>query len=182
VFRHTWEKGKQYLHKMGTTILAASIIVWALSYFPHNPDITNKESQMEQSYMGKIGKVIEPVLSPCGLSWKEGISITAGVGAKEIVASTMGVLYSSSNESAELDDEDAEQARLSRVIRHSGMSDLSALSFLVFVLLYFPCIPTCIAIKNESGQWKWALFTMFYTTCTAWCMSTLVYQIGSLFI
>ncbi len=182
VFRHTWEKGKQYLHKMGTTILAASIIVWALSYFPHHSELTNKESQMEQSYMGKIGKVIEPVLSPCGLSWKEGISITAGVGAKEIVASTMGVLYSSSNESDELDDEDAEQARLSRVIRHSGMSDLSALSFLVFVLLYFPCIPTCIAIKNESGQWKWALFTMVYTTCTAWCMSTLVYQVGSMFI
>jgi len=182
VFRHTWEKGKQYLHKMGTTILAASIIVWALSYFPHNTENENKEVQMEQSYMGKLGKVIEPVLSPCGLSWKEGISITAGVGAKEIVASTMGVLYSGSTDSEELEDEDAEKVRLSRVIRHSGMSDLSALSFLIFVLLYFPCIPTCIAIKHESGHWKWALFTMLYTTLTAWCMSTLVYQVGCLFI
>ena len=182
VFRHTWEKGKQYLHKMGTTILAASIIVWALSYFPHPKEEMSKESQMEQSYMGRIGKVIEPVLRPCGLSWKEGISITAGVGAKEIVASTMGVLYSGSTDSEELEDTDAEQARLSRLISHSGMTTLSALSFLVFVLLYFPCIPTCIAIKNESGHWKWALFTMFYTTLTAWCMSTLVYQVGSIYI
>ncbi len=180
VFRHTWEKGKQYLHKMGTTILAASIIVWALSYFPHNSEGESKEIQMEKSYMGKIGKVIEPVISPCGLCWKEGISITAGIGAKEIVASTMGVLYSGSTELEELDVEE-DEARLSQLIRQSGMSQLTAFSFLVFVLLYFPCIPTCIAIKNESGKWKWALFTMCYTTGIAWILSTLVYQIGSIF-
>ena len=181
VLRHTWEKGKQYLQKMGTTILAASIIVWALSYFPHNasPEIDN-ESRMEQSYMGKIGKALEPVLHPCGMGWKEGVSIAAGVGAKEIVASTMGVLYSSGNDES-LDDEDAENARLSRLISHSGMTTLSAFAFLVFVLLYMPCIPTCITIRHESGKWKWAVFAALYTTLLAWLMSTLVYQLGSLF-
>ena len=180
VFRHTWEKGKHYLTKMGTTILAASIIVWALSYFPHTDEDISNEEQMEQSYMGKIGHTIEPVIKPCGLGWKEGVSIVTGVGAKEIVASTMGVLYSSSGDGEELDDEEAESARLSQIISKSGMTTLSALSFLVFVLLYMPCIPTCIAIKNESGKLKWALFTAVYTTCLAWIMSMLVYQIGSL--
>ena len=181
VMRHTWEKGKQYLHKMGTTILAASIIVWALSYFPHNEDeVMSNEARMEQSYMGKIGKGLEPVLRPCGMGWKEGVSIATGIGAKEIVASTMGVLYSSGSDEI-LDDEDEENARLSRLISHSGMTKLSALAFLVFVLLYMPCIPTCIAIRHESGKWKWALFTACYTTSLAWLTSTMVYQIGSLF-
>ena len=183
VFRHTWEKGKQYLAKMGTTILAASIIVWALSYFPQSEEDVSKEEHIEQSYMGRIGKFIEPVLHPCGMGWKEGVSIATGVGAKEIVASTMGVLYSSSADGEELDDEDAENARLSRLIKkNSGMDTISALAFLVFVLLYMPCIPACVAIKNESGKWKWALFTMCYTTGLAWLMSTLVYQIGNLIL
>ncbi len=183
VFRHTWEKGKQYLAKMGTTILAASIIVWALSYFPQSEEDVSKEAHIEQSYMGRIGKFIEPVLHPCGMGWKEGVSIATGVGAKEIVASTMGVLYSSSVDGEELDDEDAENARLSRLIKkNSGMDTISALAFLVFVLLYMPCIPACVAIKNESGKWKWALFTMCYTTGLAWLMSTLVYQIGNLIL
>ena len=94
----------------------------------------------------------------------------------------MGVLYNSSTDSEELDDEDAENARLSQIISQSGMTTLSAISFLVFILLYMPCIPTCIAIKNESGKWKWALFTIVYTTTLAWLMSTLVYQVGSLII
>ncbi len=183
VFRHTWEKGKQYLAKMGTTILAASIIVWALSYFPQSEEDVSNEAHIEQSYMGRIGKFIEPVLHPCGMGWKEGVSIATGVGAKEIVASTMGVLYSSSADGEELDDEDAENARLSRLIKkNSGMDTISALAFLVFVLLYMPCIPACVAIKNESGKWKWALFTMCYTTGLAWLMSTLVYQIGNLIL
>ena len=183
VFRHTWEKGKQYLAKMGTTILAASIIVWALSYFPQSEEDVSNEAHIEQSYMGRIGKFIEPVLHPCGMGWKEGVSIATGVGAKEIVASTMGVLYSSSADGEELNDEDAENARLSRLIKkNSGMDTISALAFLVFVLLYMPCIPACVAIKNESGKWKWALFTMCYTTGLAWLMSTLVYQIGNLIL
>ncbi len=183
VLRHTWEKGKQYLAKMGTTILAASIIVWALSYFPERESSQDRESHIEQSYMGRIGKFIEPVIHPCGMGWKEGVSILTGVGAKEIVASTMGVLYSSSSEDSPLDDSEAENARLSNLIkRNSGMSTVSALAFLVFVLLYMPCIPACIAIKNESGKWKWSLLTICYTTCLAWLMSLLVFQFGSLIL
>ncbi len=182
VFRHTWEKGRHYLAKMGTTILAASIIVWALSYFPENYGTMSNDEHLEQSYMGRVGQFIEPVLRPCGMSWKEGTSIVTGIGAKEIVASTMGVLYSSgSDDSTEPVDSDEENARLSRLIAHnSGMTTMSAISFLIFVLLYMPCIPTCIAIKSETGKWKWSLFTAFYTTGLAWMMSTLFYQIGSL--
>lgn len=160
VSRHTWEKGKQYLKKMGTTILVASIVVWAMSYFPHHPHLP-EEQQMEQSYIGQIGKFIEPVIRPCGLQWKEGVAIVAGVGAKEIVASTMSVLYHGN-------------------IRTSGMPPLAAFCFMLFVLLYMPCIPTCIGIKNESGKWIWAGFTILYTTFLAWTTSMLVYQVGSL--
>ncbi len=162
VSRHTWEKGKQYLKKMGTTILVASIVVWALSYFPHHAEAT-EEQQMELSYIGQIGKFVEPVIRPCGLAWKEGVALIAGVGAKEIVASTMAVLYHGD-------------------ITTSGMTPLIAFSFMLFVLLYFPCIPTCIGIKNESGKWKWAGFTILYTTLLAWLTSMLVYQVGSLII
>lgn len=162
VSRHTWEKGKQYLKKMGTTILVASIAVWALSYFPHQAEAT-EEQQMELSYIGQIGKFVEPVIKPCGMQWKEGVALITGVGAKEIVASTMAVLYHGD-------------------ITASGMTPLVAFAFMVFVLLYFPCIPTCIGIKNESGQWKWAGFTALYTTLMAWICSMLVYQIGSLFL
>ena len=161
VTRHMWEKGKQYLKKMGTTILAASIIIWALSYFPQTTtdSLTQGESsQMEHSYIGQIGKIVEPVLRPCGLNWKEGVSIITGLGAKEIVASTMSVLYAKES--------------LSDV-----MTTTSALSFLVFILLYMPCIPACITISKESGHWKWAVFTAFYTTALAWVTATIVYQI-----
>ena len=155
VCRHTMEKGKQYLKKMGTTILVASIIIWALSYFPINNQLS-EEARMEQSYIGKIGKTIEPVIRPCGFQWKEGVAIITGIGAKEIVATTMGVLYNTGSddvaEASEEDDEDAENARLSQVIANSGMTPLIAFSFLIFVLLYMPCIPACIAIKNESGK------------------------------
>ncbi len=162
VGRHTWEKGRQYLKKMGTTILVASIAVWTLSYFPHN-DALSEDQQMEQSYIGQLGKLFEPILQPCGLQWKEGVALVAGVGAKEIVASTMAVLYHGD-------------------IASSGLTPLAAFSLMLFVLLYFPCLPTCIGIKNESGKWRWAGFTALYTTLLAWLTSMLAYQLGSLFV
>ncbi len=185
VLRHTWEKGKQYLKKMGTTILVASIIVWALSYFPRGRANMTQEQQMEQSYIGRIGKAVEPALRPCGFAWKEGVSIITGIGAKEIVASTMGVLYSTSADETDLATgpsagEQDDTARLSRIIAHSGLTPSAAFAFLIFVLLYMPCIPACIAIKNESSHWRWALFTALYTTAIAWLSATLVYQVGSL--
>ena len=181
VVRHTWEKGKQYLKKMGTIILAASIVVWALAYFPHHEELSN-EQQMEQSYIGQLGKAVEPVISPCGLQWKEGVSLITGVGAKEIVASTMGVLYATNTEEGAEAEDLEDSSHLSQIIAQSGMTPLAAFAFMVFVLLYMPCLPACIAIKNESGKWRWALFTACYTTCLAWICATLVYQIGTLIV
>lgn len=183
IFRHTWEKGKQYLKKMGGIILVASIIVWALGYFPHN-DSLNKQQQQEQSYIGRIGKTIEPVFQPQGFDWKLDVGIISGVGAKEIVASTMGVLYSDDDSFAD-DDSYSENtdkySHLHQQMLRDGITPLTAYCFLLFVLLYFPCIATIAAIKGETGSWRWALFTAIYTTLLAWCVSAAVYQIGSLF-
>lgn len=183
--RHTWEKGKQYLKKMGGIILVASIIVWALGYFPHNESL-NAQQQQEQSYIGRIGKVIEPIFVPQGFNWKLDVGLVSGVGAKEIVASTMGVLYS--NDESFGDDDSLESTktekytRLRSLMEKDGITPLSAFCFLLFVLIYFPCIATISAIKSETGKWKWALFAAGYTTCLAWFVSMVVYQIGSLFI
>ena len=154
IFRHTWEKGKQYLKKMGGVILVASIIVWALGYF----GTMGVAPSLEESFIGLLGKSIEPLFTPQGFDWRLDVSLIAGVGAKEIVASTIGVLYT--------DD--------------FNFSPLTAYAFLLFVLIYFPCIATVVAIKNESGSWRWAFFAACYTTLLAWVVSALVYQIGSL--
>lgn len=182
ILRHTWEKGKQYLKKMGGIILVASIIVWALGYFPHNDNL-NMQEQQEQSYIGKIGKVIEPVFKPQGFDWKLSVGLVSGVGAKEIVASTMGVLYSGDESVA--DDSESSSAKyhyLYEKMSADGITPLIAFCYLLFVLLYFPCLATIVAVKNETGSWKWAIFTAAYTTATAWILSALVYQIGSCFI
>ena len=181
--RHTWEKGKQYLKKMGGIILVASIIVWALGYFPHNDQLTQREQQ-EQSYIGMIGKTVEPVFRPQGFDWKLDVGLVSGIGAKEIVASTLGVLYAD-NESV-ADDSDADNDSTKYSLLHTqmtadGITPLAAYCFLLFVLLYFPCIATIAAIKSETGSWKWALFAAGYTTVLAWITSAVVYQIGMLF-
>lgn len=176
--RHTWEKGKQYLKKMGGIILTASIIVWALGYFPHNDELDDMHQQ-EQSYIGHIGKAIEPVFHPQGFGWKLDVSLIAGVGAKEIVASTIGVLYSGDESVAE--EEDIEKYSLLRQkMAADGVTPLVAFAYLLFVLIYFPCIATIAAIKGETGSWRWALFAAFYTTAIAWIVSAAVYQIGLL--
>ena len=178
MLRHTWEKGKQYLKKMGGIILVASIIVWALGYFPHNAELT-KQEQQEQSYIGHIGKTIEPLFRAQGFTWKLDVGLIAGVGAKEIVASTMGVLYTGDDEVA---DDSSEESVTRYPVLHEkmaadGITPLVAYCFLLFVLLYFPCIATIAAIKNETGSWRWALFAAFYTTAVAWVVSAAVYQI-----
>lgn len=184
VMRHTWEKGKEYLKKMGTIILGAAILVWALGYFPNHNRYDTAKEQMENSYLGKIGKGIEPVMRPCGFDWRQSISLLAGSAAKEVVASTMGVLYASSEEETVIEeaggtDSDDGSLRISQLVRNN-MTPLSAASMLIFVLLYMPCLSTIIAIKNESGKWRWALFTAFYTIAIAWLISTLFFQIGSM--
>ncbi|MCD6555878.1 MAG: ferrous iron transport protein B [Bacteroidales bacterium] len=216
---HMWHKGSQYLQKMGGVILIASIIIWALGYFPLTNSETekidkqivqlNKENQkqedntyqaeiqklelekhlvhQENSYIGRIGHFVEPAIRPLGFDWKMGVSITAGVAAKEIVVSTMGVLYG-----AEFGADDSSDALIKAIKKerypsgkHKGeliFSPLVSISFLIFILVYFPCVAVVAAVKKESGSWKWAAFLVFYTTSLAWLLSFAVYQIGSLFI
>ena len=181
--RHTWEKGKEYLKKMGGIILVASIIVWALGYFPHHDELTTQQQQ-EQSIIGHMGKAIEPVFAPQGFNWKLDVSLVAGLGAKEIVASTIGVLYSGDDSFADDDkfnDEDGKYQRLHQLMAADGITPLAGYCYLLFVLLYFPCLATIVAIKNETGSWRWALVAACYTTVVAWIVSAAVFQIGSLF-
>lgn len=184
VSRHTWEKGRQYLKKMGGIILVASIIIWALGYFPHNDSLSPMQ-QKEQSYIGMIGRTVEPIFTPQGFSWKLDVGLIAGVGAKEVIASTLGVLYSDELRFEDDDDitdnQTAKFSRLHRLMTADGLTPLSAVCFLLFVLIYFPCIATISAIKGETGRWRWALFAAGYTTILAWIVSASVYQIGSLF-
>ena len=170
IFRHTWEKGVQYLKKMGGIIMVASIIIWFLGYYPNHDQYSNLAEKQKYSYIGQIGKAIEPVLEPLGFDWKLGIGLLSGVGAKELVVSTLGVLYTN--------DGDIENVNLSDRI---SITPQVALGYMLFVLIYFPCVATLAAIKQESGSWKWALFTAIYTTALAWIIAFTVNVIGKLF-
>ncbi len=213
VVRQMWTRAKQYLQKMGTVILFASIVIWFLGYFPRQDEarkdvderiaaieqynelnaeekaeqinlINSQFSQMqqEQSYIGRLGKFTEPALRPLGFDWKMSVSLLSGLAAKEVVVSTLGVIYTGDS-----DDSDEAQARLSERILQEKRADgspsftpLVALSFLIFVLIYFPCVATVIAIAKEAGSWKWGAFTVFFSCGLAWLLSFLVYQIGLL--
>ena len=171
VLRHTWEKGAQYLKKMGGIIMVASIIIWFLGYYPNHNAYTTTAEQQENSYIGQIGKAIEPVIEPLGFDWKMGIGLLSGIGAKELVVSSLGVLYTNNDDINSVD--------LSERI---PITPLVAYGYMLFILIYFPCVATVAAIKNESGSWKWAAFTICYTTLLAWVVAFLVHQVGSLFI
>lgn len=207
---HMWEKAKQYLHKMGGIILVGSIIIWFLGYFPRetkntenfrkqiaeieNAQLTQEEKEkkiteveqlmaidhQEHSYIGRIGQAIAPIMEPLGFNWKISVSLLSGMAAKEIVVSTLGVLYTGNG-----DEEQALAQRLVQEVNPDGsavFTPLVGLSLMFFVLLYFPCIATIVAIKNESNSWKWGLFTIAYTCILAWIVSFLIYQIGSLLV
>lgn len=206
--RNMWSKARQYLKKMGGIILVASIIIWALSYFPRYnvsqvPDTfkentlaempaatvaaSNQETldslitnvyQQEHSILGYIGKGCEPLVRPMDFDWKICSSLIAGCAAKEVVVSTLGVLY--------VGDDDAEllSERLktpSKVTGKAPFDKAKALAFMVFVLLYFPCIATVTAIVKESGSWKYGAFSIAYNTLLAWIFSFVTYQIVSFF-
>lgn len=214
VLKQTWFKGEQYLKKMASVILIASLVIWVLGYFPLNKQIdkvyddkiaaidkeyistttyndTVKSLEMqksmikqEKSFIGYLGKFIEPVISPLGFDWKMGVSLVAGSAAKEIVISTMGVLYQTDTEITE-DNKLAERLKTEKYIEgkrkgQNVFTPLVALSFMIFILIYFPCIAVIAAIKNESGHWKWSLFLAVYTTALAWMASFSIFQIGSL--
>ncbi len=189
--RHTWAKGVQYLKKMGGTILVASIIVWALNYFPNHDSEeianeqtsatydTNRIDPAHDSYLEMMGKAITPAMQPLGFHWRATVAALAGVPAKEIVVSTLGVLYT--------DNEAASDARLSQRIKApdpaTGKPDFTAaaaFSFLIFILLYCPCIATVTAISRETGSWKWGAFSVVYNTTVAWIIAFIAYRIALL--
>lgn len=193
---HMWEKAKQYLHKMGGVILVASIIIWFLGYFPRhsemgdafdkqiaeveNAELDSKEKtetiaelerlknmeHQKNSYIGTIGQTIQPVLHPLGFDWKMSVSLLTGMAAKEVVVSTLSVLYTGDEEDSQVLSE-----RIKQDLDEEGnpvFTPLIALSLMLFVLIYFPCIATISAIVNESGSWKWGIFVIVYTCVLAW--------------
>ncbi|MGM9759600.1 MAG: ferrous iron transport protein B, partial [Parabacteroides sp.] len=207
---HMWERSKQYLHKMGGVILIASILIWFLGYFPRETELSASfEQEMEQvaqsgltaeqkseklaelehlqridhqqhSYIGRIGERIQPILAPLGFDWKISISLLSGMAAKEVIVSTLSVLYTGDDE-----DSQALSERLQQDTHPDGspiFTPLVALSLMLFVLIYFPCVATITAIINESHDWKWGLFVVLYTCVLAWVVSFIVYQTGHLFI
>ena len=185
---HTWSKSVQYITKMGTVILLAAVLVWALGYFPRNEeDFKNHGQQrIENTYIGQIGHFISPVLEPLGYDWKIGVSLLTGMTAKEIVVSTMGVLYQSDSEADQTSVN--LQNKLQTQTFTSGsragqkvFTPLIAYSFMLFILIYFPCVATLAAIWREGGL-KWAIFTAVYTTSLAWLVAFGIYQTGKLFI
>lgn len=213
VLIHMWTRGKQYLRKMGTVILLASIVIWFLGYFPRSDErMDNLEKQIarteadasleqtqkeqiidslslvehmihqENSYIGRLGKMVEPVMQPLGFDWKMSVSLVSGLAAKEVVVSTLGVIYTGN-----ADDSEKATAQLSERLKSDvkidgtpSFSPLVAYSFMVFVLIYFPCIATVVAIGRESGSWKWSLFSILYSCTLAWMVSCLIFQLGSL--
>lgn len=180
--RHMWDRSEQYLKKIGGLILVAAVIIWFLSYYPRvdtsavTPENieTTIMAQSENSYLGRIGKVCEPVMKPLGLDWRASVALLSGAAAKEIVVSTLGVLYS-------VDDAESDGASLSAHLIASGnYSRAAALAMMIFVLLYFPCIATIAAIAQEAGGWRWALFSVVYNTLLAWVVAFAAFHVGTL--
>lgn len=203
VLRHTWEKGRQYLRKMGGIILVFSLIIWALNYFPAGSEqsaaaaapepvaqaeghampaeapqaaaATPTQAEPQPSYLKRLGHWVAPVFRPMGFDWRMSVGILSGVGAKELVVSTLAVMMAGEQD---VDADSAStDAHLSQALRNS-MTPQAALAYLVFVLFYFPCIATVTAIKNESGGWKWAIFAAVYTTAFAWVASLATYWLA----
>lgn len=193
--RHMWWKAQQYLRKMGGIILVASIVVWALNYFPRHDDEavvpetvedvtvqTDDESidLSHDSFLEMLGKAINPVFKPLGFSWRASVAVVAGVPAKEIVVSTLGVLYTGDEEI----DDTALSARITAPNPLTGKPDFTpaaALAFMVFILLYCPCVATIVAIVKETHSWKYGAFVVVYNTVAAWVAAFIVYRIALLF-
>lgn len=222
IWRHTWEKGQQYLQKMATTILICSVIIWFLGYFPKNKELmaaqeeyatlaqtpaerleinadkvevnaatATKEDlatridslyayQQENSYIGQLGRLVSPALDPLGFNWKMDVGLLTGIAAKELVVSTLGVMYSEGAKVSEGHDMSEDTQLQSALV--NDVTPAAALSFMVFILLYFPCVATFVAIKNETGKWRWAVACCAYTMAVAWIMSFIVYRLALIFL
>jgi len=218
---HMWERAFIFVKKMGTVILAGSIVIWFLSNFPIPRDVATVYSErvqsieeiyrvridelkksaagyraekralneekssliaqlqqeraseiISQSFIGRIGRFIEPVFRPLGFSWREGVALITGFVAKEVVVSTLGVLYNAGGE-----------AQLGYSLRKSSsLTPLSAYAFLIFVLIYTPCLATVAAIRQETKSFKWTLFTILYEISLAWVLSFLIVKGGGLLL
>ena len=178
--KHMWDKAEQYMRKIGGVILVISIIIWFLSYYPRTEVPTDttldpvalSEMQYENSFLGRIGKFCQPLVAPMDFNWKATVALLSGAAAKEVIVSTLGVLYSN-----------ADEASLSGTLAASGdFTQRSALAFLIFILLYCPCIASLAAIGNETGNRKWVAFSILYNTGVAWLMSYGVYHLAGLFL
>ncbi len=182
VVSHTWEKGRQYLRKMGGVILVASIVVWILGYFPHPDRALSPLERQEQSYLGQAGHLIQPAIAPLGFDWRMGVGLLTGAAAKELMVSTLGVLYHMDEDSAAAagSGNDAKADRAISAALREATSPAAALSYMVFALLYFPCLATIAAIRGESGQWKYAVLSMLYTTGVAYVAAWLTFHIARL--
>jgi ferrous iron transport protein B len=183
--RHMWDKCALYLKKIGSIVLLSTIVIWFLSYYPrpNEKEATNAtsknteyvtpttaESINSNSFIGMVGRFIEPAMEPLGLNWRSSIAILTSIPAKELVVSTFGVLYSNSS------DEGIEQD-----IKASGdFSPRSAMAFMVFILLFFPCIATVASIAEETKSKGWAIFSIAYNTAVAWLLAFLAYTIGGI--
>ena len=179
--RHMWSKCTQYVKKMGGLILIASIVVWLLSYYPRPAENTPvaERYNYEMSYMGKIGKVCEPVFRPMDLGWQASVAILSGIPAKEIVVSTMNVLYAHPDDAAVEGEEELSPSVKERIAK--SMSLPSAVAFLIFSLLYLPCIATIMAISSELN-WKWAVGSAVYNTAVAWLLAWVAYLVTGLLL
>ena len=172
--KHMWDKCEQYLRKIGTVIMVATIVIWFLGYFPRVDAETLATAsdpvamQQEYSFVGRIGRAIEPVMAPLGLDWRASVALLTSIPAKELVVSTLGVLYGA----------ESEEGLSESLIASGAFTSASALAFMVFILLFFPCVATVAAIRNESGSRGWAWFTILYNTAVAWVVSWVVYLIA----
>ncbi|MGM9737438.1 MAG: ferrous iron transport protein B [Candidatus Cryptobacteroides sp.] len=230
IWRHTWEKGRQYLQKMATTILVCSTVIWFLGYFPRNNDLVNAQARMAEvnahieavgamerneglsahlldhnaaeeleiervalssaidslyeyqqahSFIGEFGRFVSPALEPLGFNWKMDVGLITGIAAKELVVSTLGVMYSEGSKVSGGEDLSKDTQLQSALAR--DLSPAAAFSYMVFILLYFPCIATFVAIKNETGKWRWAIACCVYTMLIAWLMAFIAFRIGLMF-
>jgi len=169
-----WDAAWEYLKKIGTVVLLAVIIVWALDYFP----LKDKENPDPQrvSYLEHFGKVVQPVMAPLGFDWKMSVSLITGITAKEFIISTLGVVYQADNKRHP--DEEQHTSLMSRIREEKIFNKANALSFMIFSLLYMPCVATAYTIRKETKTWKWALLSIFSTVLVAWIAAFFAYRIG----
>jgi ferrous iron transport protein B len=183
IMKNIWYNSKLFLNKITGAILIASIIVWILMYFPISKD---KSVQIEHSYIGQIGKFIEPALYPLGFDWRMGISMIAGIAAKETIVGTLSELYQhdakkENNRGSLINSIKSQVYTNGKRIGQHVFTPLVALSFMFFISIYTPCVATCVAVRKTTKSKKWTIFVLAYTTTLAWIVSFAIYSLGSLF-